>query len=69
MENSRKGSIITTILCHDNDKDENNRQLSVSAKWWPEERHDSEMKHNVPFELVTEKLNSSEVSLYLYIYQ
>jgi len=61
MENSKKGIILSTISCYDNDKDGLNGQMSVNARWWPEENQENKTKYNIPFEIITEKINSSEV--------
>jgi len=57
MENSKPGIILSTISCYDEDQDGLNGQMSVHAQWGPEEN----MKLNIPFEILTQKSNSSEV--------
>ncbi len=64
MENSEKGIILTRISCYDDDKDGLNGQMSVYARWWPEEKQENRTKLNIPFEIITEKTNSSEVRIY-----
>lgn len=61
MENSKQGTIIGKILCFDDDIDEFNKKLNVSTQWWPEEKEDFVVKHSIPFEIIIEKMNSSEV--------
>ncbi|CAF1141511.1 unnamed protein product [Rotaria sordida] len=67
MENSKQGTIISTISCRDDDQDELNRQMSVYARWWPEEIDDNTIKYNIPFEIVTQKSNSSESTIQIMI--
>ncbi|CAF4929257.1 unnamed protein product [Rotaria sp. Silwood1] len=62
-ENSKQGTIISTILCHDDDQDEFNRQMSVYVRWWPEQIHNEKIQYNIPFEIITQKSNSSEVKI------
>jgi hypothetical protein len=64
MENSKKGLILSRILCYDDDKDRLNGQMSVYTRWWPDENQENKTKSNIPFEIITEKLNSSEVRIY-----
>jgi len=64
MENSKKGLILSRILCYDDDKDQLNGQMSVYTRWWPDENQENKTKSNIPFEIITEKLNSSEVRIY-----
>ncbi|CAF3170627.1 unnamed protein product [Rotaria sp. Silwood2] len=66
-ENSKHDTIISTISCRDDDQDEFNRQMSVNARWWPEEIHDDKIKYNIPFEIVTQKSNSSESTIQVMI--
>ena len=61
MENSEPGTVIRTISCRDDDKDELNGQISVYSRWWPNEEQDYHTKFNIPFEIVTQSSNSSEV--------
>ncbi len=63
MENSKQGTIVTTILCHDNDKDGANGQMSVYTRWGLEDKQDNKTKHNIPFEIVTKRSNSSTVRI------
>ena len=61
-ENSKQGTIITTMTCHDDDRDEENGQMSVNANWWFDRVETNQMKTNIPFEIMT-KNNISEVSV------
>jgi ribonuclease HI len=61
MENSKQGIILTTILCYDEDQDDINGQMSVTGQWWSNENYDNKTKSYIPFEIITQKNNSSKV--------
>ncbi len=63
MENSKQGIIISTITCHDDDKDGLNGQMSVYERWWPEENQENKTKYNIPFEIVTQRSSPSDVRI------
>lgn len=64
MENSKKGFILSKILCYDNDTDGLNNQMSVYTRWLSDENQENKTKSNIPFEIITEKNNSSEVGIH-----
>jgi hypothetical protein len=64
MENSKPGTIISTISCRDDDPDGPNGQMSVYTRWWPEEKIDNKSNYKIPFEIVTRRSNSSVVRIY-----
>ncbi len=59
MENSEIGTILGIITCRDEDQDELNRQISVYPQWFFKGNNNS--KHSIPFEIITKKVNLSEV--------
>ena len=59
MENSLQGTIVGTFVCSDGDEQGPNAQLSVDARWWPEE---PSAKGTIPFQVITRRYNLSEVS-------
>jgi hypothetical protein len=59
-ENSELGTVIGTISCRDEDKDEQNGRLSVHAQWLLDAKSGD---HSIPFEIVTRTSNSSQVTL------
>ncbi|CAF1667103.1 unnamed protein product, partial [Adineta ricciae] len=65
-ENSKQGTIISTISCHDDDKDAENGQMSVHANWWFDRVETNQLKTNIPFEIMT-KNNVSESILQVII--
>ncbi|CAF1220075.1 unnamed protein product [Rotaria magnacalcarata] len=67
MENSKEGTIIGTISCRDDDKHENNGQISVASRWWPSEKEDDKIKSNIPFEIIIQKSNLSESTVQVMI--
>jgi hypothetical protein len=69
MENSKKGVVLSTILCYDDDKDGLNGQMNVYTRWWSDENQENKRKFNIPFEIITEKMNSSEVRIYKHLDQ
>lgn len=61
-ENSKKDLILSRIWCVDEDQEDGNGQLNVLAKWkWTEVNSLNMTKMIIPFDLVIEKINSSEV--------
>jgi hypothetical protein len=67
MENSKLGTILSTILCHDDDKDGLNGQISVYPRWLSDEKQDNKTQLNIPFEIVIRRNNSFEVTIDLRI--
>ncbi|CAF1303773.1 unnamed protein product [Adineta steineri] len=67
MENSKQGTIVATIICHDDDTDGTNGQMNVYAQWWLEDRLLNRTTYNIPFEIVTTKSNTSESTIQMVI--
>ena len=65
MENSKQGTIVSTIICHDDDKDGLNGKMTVYPRWLSDEKQDNKTQVNIPFEIVTRKHNLSEVTIIL----
>ena len=63
-ENSGTGTVIGTISCRDDDKDELNGQISVNPHWLlSQEKNDGQYQSTIPFTVTTEKSNTSQVML------
>ena len=62
VENSAYGTILGTIRCYDEDREKPNGQMTVYPYWFPDEPSaDDRLKSAIPFEVLTEKSNTSQV--------
>ncbi|CAF1276856.1 unnamed protein product [Adineta steineri] len=67
MENSEIGTIIGTISCRDDDKDEPNGRISVYSEWFSDDKLDYQNKPSIPFEIVTKRSNTSQSTTFIMI--
>ncbi|CAF0970255.1 unnamed protein product, partial [Adineta ricciae] len=66
-ENSETGTVIGTISCRDDDKDELNGQISVYPHWLSQEKNDKQYQSDIPFAISTQKSNTSQSTTYIII--
>ncbi|UJR21702.1 hypothetical protein I4U23_024779 [Adineta vaga] len=66
MENSKQGTIVSTISCRDDDKNIENGQMNIHARWWFDDKEANKTKSNIPFEIIT-KNNASDSTIEIII--